>query len=110
VGAQLAAAAPAYQTAALPARPVKYQQEPPPPVDPGVAPENVPAAPAMAPGAGCDQTGHAARAPGWGGDCSLPSCGCGNWFGGVAGLVLGRNKANGFWTSYETGNNPNQLL
>ncbi len=31
-------------------------------------------------------------------------------FGMVGGLVMGRNRANPFWTSYETGNNANQVL
>lgn len=36
-------------------------------------------------------------------------CG-GAWFGGANYLVLGRNNPNAFWTTYETNNNPNQLL
>jgi hypothetical protein len=44
------------------------------------------------------------------GDCYDPCCEpCPNWFGSVAALYMGRNKSNRLWTSYETGNNPNQL-
>lgn len=42
------------------------------------------------------------------------SCGCeptcAHWFGGVAGLVMTRNRANPYWTSFETNNNPNQIM
>jgi hypothetical protein len=34
---------------------------------------------------------------------------CCPWYVSAAGLVMGRNSPNGVWTSYETGNNPNQL-
>ena len=37
-------------------------------------------------------------------------CQCDRWFASVAGLVMGRDKANAFWTSYESGNNANQVL
>lgn len=45
------------------------------------------------------------------GDC----CGCvpcctGRWFGSVGGLIMTRNHPNPFWTSYQTNNNPNQLM
>lgn len=40
--------------------------------------------------------------------CCEPTCA--HWFGGVAGLVMTRNRANPYWTSYETNNNPNQLM
>lgn len=42
-------------------------------------------------------------------DCCQPEC-CGHWFGAVGGLVMGRNRANPFWTTYETNNNANQVL
>jgi hypothetical protein len=35
---------------------------------------------------------------------------CPVWFGSVAGLVLGRDNPNPFWTSYESGNNANQVM
>ena len=34
---------------------------------------------------------------------------CPMWFGSVAALYMTRNEPNRLWTSYETGNNPNQL-
>jgi hypothetical protein len=37
-----------------------------------------------------------------------PGCGCG-WFGSVGGMVLTRDKSNGFWTSFESTNNANQI-
>jgi len=40
--------------------------------------------------------------------CAAPRC-C-PWYASVAGLVMGRNQPNGVWTTYETGNNPNQLM
>jgi putative beta barrel porin BBP7 len=39
--------------------------------------------------------------------CCAPCCP--NWFGSVAALYMARNEPNRLWTSYETGNNPNQL-
>ena len=36
--------------------------------------------------------------------------GCGTWFGSVGGLMLTRDKPNGFWTTFETGNNANQIM
>jgi hypothetical protein len=48
------------------------------------------------------------------GGCNLFSgCGCwcgGPWFGTIGGLGLTRNEPNRFWTTYETNNNPNQLM
>lgn len=39
------------------------------------------------------------------------ACGCGGgWFGAAGGLVMTRNRANPYWTTYETNNNPNQLM
>jgi len=50
---------------------------------------------------------------GWTNDVS-PCCGpcyCGGrWWVGLGGLVMTRNHANPYWTSYQTNNNPNQLL
>jgi hypothetical protein len=45
------------------------------------------------------------------GECYDPCCApcCPNWFGSVAALYMARNEPNRLWTSYETGNNPNQL-
>ena len=45
------------------------------------------------------------------------ACGCGTcaprahcpWYGSALALVMGRNSANRLWTTYENGNNPNQL-
>ena len=51
----------------------------------------------------------AAMCSGWCNDCCAPG-GCGQWFGSFAGLVLTRDNANPFWTTYETNNNPNQLM
>lgn len=47
----------------------------------------------------------------WSGDCgvNLPSCQP-KWFGYMGGLVMTRDNANKMWTTYETGNNPNQLM
>jgi len=41
--------------------------------------------------------------------CCEPCCPCPIWFGSVAALYMGRNESNRLWTTYETGNNPNQL-
>jgi hypothetical protein len=47
-------------------------------------------------------------------DCGCSDTGCclqcDKWFGSVAGLVLGRNNPNAFWTTYESNNNPNQVM
>lgn len=45
------------------------------------------------------------------GDCFESCCTpcCANWFGSVAALYMARNEPNRLWTTYETGNNPNQL-
>ena len=42
-----------------------------------------------------------------GGACG---CGGGGWFGAAGGLIMTRNRANPYWTTYETNNNPNQLM
>jgi hypothetical protein len=44
--------------------------------------------------------------------CGEECCetGCGGWFGTAGALVMGRNRANGYWTTYETNNNVNQLM
>ncbi len=39
-----------------------------------------------------------------------PSCCRGHWFGAVGGLVMTRNRANPFWTTFETNVNTNQLM
>jgi hypothetical protein len=41
--------------------------------------------------------------------CCQPCCGA-KWFGSVGGLVMTRNRANPFWTTFQTGVNTNQLL
>ena len=49
----------------------------------------------------------------WSESCGAGCCetgGCGAWFGTVGALVMGRNRANGYWTTYETNNNENQLM
>jgi len=35
---------------------------------------------------------------------------CDRWFGSLAGLILGRDNPNPFWTTYESNNNPNQVM
>ena len=41
--------------------------------------------------------------------CCNPCCGA-TWFGSVGGLVMTRNRANPFWTTFQTGVNTNQLM
>lgn len=67
--------------------------------------------------------------PALGGACAAPGPGCGvpspscapscelgpclyqpQWYASAAGLIMSRNQANRVWTTYETNNNPNQLL
>jgi len=43
-------------------------------------------------------------------DCLFGGYCGGMWFASVGGLGLGRNNANRFWTTYETNNNPDQLM
>jgi hypothetical protein len=94
--------------------------------DGSVAPEPVPApqADAQSSASPSDNTtgfagdvgGGSADGSCFGDDCggSLlgPWCGpgCGNWFGSVGGMVLTRDNPNGFWTTFETGNNANQIM
>jgi hypothetical protein len=40
--------------------------------------------------------------------CCAPACG--GWFGTAGAIVMGRNRANPFWTTYETNVNENQLM
>ncbi len=42
--------------------------------------------------------------------CCEDTCCRGGFFGGIGGLVMGRNRANPYWTTYETNNNANQLM
>jgi hypothetical protein len=35
---------------------------------------------------------------------------CGKWFGALGGLVMGRTRANPYWTTVDSNNNSNQLL
>jgi hypothetical protein len=44
------------------------------------------------------------------GDESCQSCNPSGWFAGVAVLAMGRTRANPYWTTYQTNNNPNQLM
>ncbi|MBI3839698.1 MAG: BBP7 family outer membrane beta-barrel protein [Planctomycetia bacterium] len=46
----------------------------------------------------------------WDGCDPCNSCCGAKWFGSVGGLVMSRNRANPFWTTFETNNNVNQLL
>ncbi|MBI3468464.1 MAG: hypothetical protein HY000_36140 [Planctomycetes bacterium] len=52
-------------------------------------------------------------------DCGSSYDGCGDlccapsqpaWFGSVTGLIMSRDRANALWTTFETNNNPNQLM
>lgn len=62
------------------------------------------------PNSGCTSCGNGDCAGGdyFGGDC----CGATGprWFGGIAGLFLNRDNPNRVWTTFETNNNPNQLM
>lgn len=40
----------------------------------------------------------------------LPDTSSGCWYGSVAGLAMTRDRGNKLWTTFETGNNPNQLV
>lgn len=42
--------------------------------------------------------------------CDLGGCGYCPWYASVTGLALARDDANRVWTTYETGNEPNQLM
>lgn len=42
-------------------------------------------------------------------DTGCNPCGCLSWYVGVTGLIMTRDMPNRIWTSFETGNNPNQL-
>jgi hypothetical protein len=43
------------------------------------------------------------------GGCTVDPC-CTTWYGYLGGLVMTRDRANRFWTTFETGNNANQLM
>ena len=47
----------------------------------------------------------------WGGDCGcdVGAC-CPSWYGYVGVLAMTRDDANKTWTTFETGNNANQLV
>jgi len=47
--------------------------------------------------------------PSCGTSCCEPRCGCG-WQVYAGAIFMGRDSANKKWTTYETGNNPNQLM
>jgi hypothetical protein len=65
----------------------------------------------LIPGAAGTSDFQQAVASEWG-SCADDCCttGCGGWFGGLGGMVMGRNRANPFWTTYQTNVNENQLL
>ncbi len=111
---------PAYSRQIVPASTMQAGQRPqlaPPPVRaPGLG-QPMPAAPGPItqmlntpetvqpfydPSAGCGDQCGATYDP-----CCEPCCP--TWFGSVAALYMGRNKPNRLWTTYETGNDPNQL-
>jgi hypothetical protein len=61
-------------------------------------------------GGGCGLGGHCGHG-GCGdvcGGCNIDPC-CTTWYGYVGGLVMTRDRSNRFWTTFETGNNANQL-
>jgi hypothetical protein len=43
-------------------------------------------------------------------DCGCNSCNNGGWFTYLGALAMTRNRANPYWTTYQTNNNPNQLM
>ncbi len=124
-GPQLAAPGPSSRRASLlapqyagtqpiPTQPTPAAPIPAPPESAPQLPAPVQASPSDAPLTGGKANGtiyDEAAACGWGDDCSanLPSC-CNQCFASFAGLVMGRNLPNPFWTSYETNNNVNQVL
>jgi hypothetical protein len=42
--------------------------------------------------------------------CDEFGCTCRNWYVFAAALAMGRSRANPYWTTYQTNNNPNQLM
>jgi hypothetical protein len=59
---------------------------------------------------GCGLGGHCGHG-GCGdvcGGCNIDPC-CTTWYGYVGGLVMTRDRSDRFWTTFETGNNANQL-
>ncbi len=84
-----------------------------------ISPKPDPAAAPAAPSKETDRTAfdESLHATGW--DNTVEGCldGCreeqcrkGGFFGGVGGLVMGRNRANPYWTSVDSNNNLNRLL
>jgi hypothetical protein len=55
-----------------------------------------------------DINGACAGGDCWAGDCGMPAGH--SWYGYVGGLVMTRDRSNKFWTTFETGNNANQLM
>lgn len=109
VGSELQAAS--YGEASS-SRRVKYAADPVPAPPADVAPTDL--APTQGPAPVGGAGGPSAAECGWTDDdscggCCAPSYCC-NWFGSFGALVMNRDKPNPFWTSYETGNNPNQVL
>lgn len=104
-------------TPALPPAPQKPALEPIPEQGPGVISRMLEEAGCYgqasitAPGeCGGSAFGQAVCAPGT--ECApAPVCDCQptKWFATARGLMMTRNKANRLWTTYETGNNPNQI-
>lgn len=109
-------AAPGGTPSPLPAKP----QASPPVGTPGVSPANTSLVnrmlaeagdgPSSGWAAGCGCSGvYPPRSPACGME---PSCCTFQplWYASAAGLILARDHANGIWTTYETNNNPNELM
>jgi|GEM_PF-3265117 len=77
-------------------------------------PSPPPAAGAIIPGAEGNTQFQEAIANEWGAcdGCAAGCCepACGGWFGTAGAIVMGRNRANPFWTTYETNVNENQVM
>ena len=125
----------AYQTDAMPAVPATQSpatSDQPAPVpqaiaDPGYQPSylttNQPQATAGTAGNGCEGCGvfsglvnqfhQAACGEGCngccGGCCGCCGCGC-DWYAQVLGLIMTRDRGNKLWTTYENGNQSNQIM
>lgn len=82
---------------------------PAPPAGPGVVDQMLSEACApRAPAAGCGESCAPAAAPcgSWAGACCSPC----DWYFENNLMWMGRNNGNRVWTTYETNNNPNQLM
>ncbi len=78
----------------------------PAPADPAPA---VPSAPGAGPAANPSDLADAGDPSLWD-DCGCQSCKNGGWFTYFGALAMTRNRANPYWTTYQTNNNPNQLM